>query len=107
MYKLAFYVPENYVEQVKNALFTVGAGQLGNYDCCAWQTLGVGQYRPLNGSQPYIGLRGRLETIKEYLVEMICEDKHFKDVIEELIRVHPYETPSYAAWKIDTLYYKT
>ncbi|MFW0072419.1 MAG: NGG1p interacting factor NIF3 [Coxiella-like endosymbiont] len=101
MYKITFYVPEEYLELVKNALFSKGAGKVGNYECCAWQTPGIGQYRPLSGSQPYVGSQGRVEKIKEYLVEMVCEDHFLQVVLNELMRTHPYETPAYAAWKIE------
>ncbi|ABS77168.1 NGG1p interacting factor NIF3 [Coxiella burnetii] len=101
MYKLTFYVPETHLENVKNALFAKGAGKVGKYDCCAWQTLGTGQYRPLSGSQPHLGSEGQIETVKEYLVEMVCDDKYLKAVLEELLQVHPYETPAYASWKIE------
>ena len=101
MYKITFYVPESHLEKVKNALFEKGAGKIGNYDCCAWQTSGDGQYRPLSGSHPYTGFKDRIETVKEYLVELVCASKYLKETLDELIRVHPYETPAYAAWKIE------
>lgn len=100
MYKIAFYVPTSHVESVKNALFAKGAGKIGNYDCCAWQTIGTGQYRSLDGSNPYNGTIGTLETVEEYQVEMVCEDHLLHDILRELIRVHPYETPAYSAHKI-------
>ena len=53
MHKLTFYVPETHLESVKQALFEKGAGKIGRYDCCCWQTKGVGQYRPLDGSDPF------------------------------------------------------
>ena len=101
MYKITFYVPEDHLEKIKDALFTKGAGKIGNYDHCAWQTLGTGQYRPLAGSYPYLGYEGQIKTVKEYLVEMVCEEACFQTVLDELIRVHPYETLAYAAWKIE------
>lgn len=101
MYKITFYVPEEHLELVKNALFLKGAGKIGNYECCAWQTLGTGQYRPLSGSQPYLGSKEQIEKVKEYLVEMVCEDCCLQAVLNELIRIHPYETPAYTVWKIE------
>ena len=101
MYKITFYVPEKHLELVKNALFSKGAGKIGNYECCAWQTPGIGQYRPLSGSRPYLGFQDQIEKIKEYLVEMVCEDDFLQAALNELIRTHPYETPAYAAWKIE------
>ena len=53
MYKIEFYTPESHLETVKKAMFEAGAGHLENYDCCCWQTRGIGQFRPLEGSNPY------------------------------------------------------
>ena len=49
MYKLSFFVPPSHVEVVKDAVFAAGGGRIGNYDHCAWQVLGQGQFRPING----------------------------------------------------------
>ena len=64
--KIEFYVPASHLESVKLAMFDAGAGRVGDYDSCAWQTLGQGQYRPLKGSQPFIGAQDKTETIAEY-----------------------------------------
>ena len=56
MYKLVFYVPVDHLEPVKQAVFATGAGKIGEYDSCCWQVLGVGQFRPLAGSTPYLGM---------------------------------------------------
>ena len=61
LYQLFFYVSETYLEQVKNAVFEAGAGRVGNYLHCAWQTKGEGQFCPLSGSNPYIGKINHLE----------------------------------------------
>lgn len=102
MYKIAFYVPEDHLEIVKNALFAKGAGKVGQYDNCCWQTLGKGQFRPLAGSHPTIGSTNRVETVEEFLVEMVCAGDLLKEVLAELVAIHPYETPAYSAWKIIT-----
>lgn len=101
MYQIAFYVPVSHVEEVKEALFKKGAGRYDNYDCCAWQVLGEGQFRPLQGANPFLGEKGQIEKVQEYKVEMICEDHLIHEVIEELKRVHPYEEPAYTVVKIE------
>lgn len=103
MYKICFYAPENAVEIVKQALFTAGAGRIGNYDSCCWQVLGSGQFRPLENSNPAIGKTGEVETVSEYRVEMVCEDKSIKDVIKALRLSHPYEEPAYDVVKLENL----
>lgn len=101
MYKICFYVPDNAVEIVKQALFAAGAGRIGNYDSCCWQVLGSGQFRPLENSNPAIGKTGKVETVSEYRVEMVCEDRIIKDVVEALRQSHPYEEPAYDVLKLE------
>ncbi len=105
MYKLCFYVPESHLEIVKSALFEVGAGQIGNYDQCCWQTLGQGQYRPLPGAVPYLGQVGQeeAERVDEYKVELVVADALVRNVISALKEAHPYEEPAYDVWCLDSL----
>ncbi|SDS99703.1 hypothetical protein SAMN05216271_3310 [Halopseudomonas sabulinigri] len=95
MYKLCFYVPVSHVEQVKQAVFAAGAGRLGNYDCCSWQTLGSGQFRPLGGSTPHLGVQDQVEQVEEYRVEMLCSQACLPQVICALKAAHPYEEPAF------------
>jgi structural hemagglutinin/hemolysin toxin protein RtxA len=95
MYILYFLVPETHLEVVKNAVFAVGAGSIGNYKHCAWQTLGEGQFMPLSGSNPSIGEINQLEKVPEYKVEIICTEEQIKEAVQALKKAHPYETPAY------------
>lgn len=103
MVKLNLLVPESHLESVKSALFEAGAGKIGDYDSCCWQTLGTGQYRPLEGSAPYIGQTGVVEKVQEYKVELVCENALIKAVIKALIAAHPYEEPAYDIIKLEDL----
>jgi len=103
MYKLCFYVPENATELVKNAVFDAGAGKIGNYDSCCWQTLGIGQFRPLSNSNPTIGKIDQIEKVTEFKIEMICDDKHIHAVIKALKKAHPYEEPAFDVCKLENL----
>ncbi|MEE3086472.1 MAG: NGG1p interacting factor NIF3 [Pseudomonadota bacterium] len=102
MYKIELYVPESHLAAVKTAMFEAGAGRVGNYDCCAWQTRGEGQFRPLNGSTPFIGNQGQIETVIEYKLELVCEEPCLKAVIAALKRAHPYEEVAYTAIQAET-----
>ncbi len=99
-YQISFYVPEKQCEQVKQALFDAGAGILGNYQECSWQTLGQGQFKPLDGSQPFLGEKDELEMVGEYKVEMLCDGKKIKSVIKALKSSHPYEVPAYSVTEL-------
>ena len=102
-YQISFYVPEEQCEQVKKAMFDAGAGILGNYQECSWQTQGQGQFKSLEGSQPFLGKQGRLETVVEYKVEMLCTKENIKPVIQALKSSHPYEVPAYFITKSKAL----
>src|SRR3990167_1265415 len=99
MYKICFYVPATHADHVKIAVFAKGAGKVGNYRCCAWQTLGEGQFMPLAGSHAFIGTQDQLERVSEYKIEMVCDDEHLKPVIAALKAAHPYEEPAYQVWR--------
>jgi len=101
LHSLCFYVPESHVEEVKQAVFAAGAGRIGDYCCCAWQVLGTGQFQPMEGSQPYLGQRDRLERVDEFRVEMVCEDHCLESVIRALRDAHPYEEPAFHYWRVN------
>jgi len=100
MYKLCFYVPEAHLEQVKLALFKKGAGRIGQYDHCCWQILGEGQFKPLDGANPFVGSKGVIHRLPEYKVEMVVDDRLINCVVKELKQVHPYEEPAYEIYKL-------
>ncbi len=99
-YKLEFYVPDTHTEKVKMAIFEAGAGRMGNYDCCSWQTSGKGQFRPCEGSSPFIGNKNSIETVAEVKVELVVSEDCISKVIEALKDSHPYEMPAYQYWKV-------
>jgi len=103
MYKLCVYVPENSVEKVKQALFDAGAGQIGNYDSCCWQTTGTGQFRPLKNSNPSIGTLNEIEHVAEIKIELICANDLIKQAIQALTDSHPYEEPAFDVWELTEL----
>lgn len=103
MYKIAFYVPATHLDTTKSAMFAAGAGKIGDYECCAWQVLGQGQFMPLAGSQPFLGKTDQLEYVAEYKVEMVCKRDIIKDVIAALKSAHPYEEPAYHVIAMETI----
>ena len=100
MHKLVFFVPESHLDTVKAALFSAGAGRIGDYDSCCWQVLGEGQFRPLAASQPFIGAQDQLSRVPEYRVEMVCADELVVAAVAALRTAHPYETPAFDLWRL-------
>ena len=103
MYRINVYIPQSHLEAVKQAMFKAGAGRIGNYDHCCWQVTGEGQFRPLKGSNAFIGDTGKIETVRETKVEMVCEYHVLKPVLEAMIQAHPYEEPAYDVCLVLTL----
>lgn len=103
MYKICLYAPLDHAEKIKDAMFTAGAGKIGNYGCCAWQTLGEGQFMPLEGSHAFIGDKNKLEKISELKIEMVCAAEFIKNAIAAMKKAHPYETPAYQVFKIENI----
>ena len=93
--KLTVYVPASHLDAVKDAIFAAGAGRVGDYDRCAWQVLGEGQFRALPGAQPFIGKVGALEQVAEYRVETVLPRAALAAVVSALKMAHPYETPAF------------
>lgn len=100
MYKLNFFVPVSDKERVKQALFDLGVGRYENYECCSFETLGQGQFKPVNGASPAIGELEKLEVLPEYKVEMICNNELIKEAVRTLKEVHPYEEVAYEVFEM-------
>lgn len=101
MYKICFFVPVENAETVKDAIFLTGAGRIGNYDRCSWQTEGTGQFRPLSGSDPFVGSHGKTEQVPELKVELVCADDLIKKALNALKQAHPYEEPAYEIYRLE------
>jgi hypothetical protein len=98
--KLQVFVPVTHGDAVKAALAEAGAGRIGNYDSCMWSTPGGGQFRPLGGSNPFIGRHGELEKVDELMIDCLVEATIIKDVIAAMKKAHPYETPVWQYWPV-------
>jgi hypothetical protein len=103
MYKLIYFVPIEAKEKTKEALFTMGAGMFDKYECCSFETLGMGQFKPIGDANPHIGSLNKLEVLEEYKVEIICKDELVHKAVEVLKESHPYEEVAYEVYKLEDL----
>ncbi|MFZ3578628.1 Nif3-like dinuclear metal center hexameric protein [Virgibacillus sp. DJP39] len=95
MYKLVVYVPNTHLTVVRSALGGSGAGHIGNYSHCVFQTEGVGSFTPLQGTHPFIGQEGIMEHVDETKVETIVSEKQLSTVVHQMKQAHPYEEVAY------------
>lgn len=99
--KLVTYVPTADADRVRQALFSVGAGGIGDYDCCSYNSDGFGTFRAGEGCHPYCGQIGELHREAETRIEAIYEKRLENKIIRRLLDVHPYEEPAYDCIALD------
>jgi len=102
--KLVTYCPENQTNNVKNALFNAGAGNIGNYDECSFSSKGTGSYRGNEGSNPFIGKKGERHYEQEDRIEVLFKAPDQRKVLEALRLAHPYEEIAFDIYSIDNQY---
>ena len=94
-YKLIVFIPKDDVNKVADALYGAGAGAIGNYSHCGFQTDGLGTFLPLDEAKPAIGRKNKLEKIGEIKLETIVSADRIEDAVAAMRKVHPYETPAF------------
>lgn len=102
MYVLVFFVPLTHLEAVKNQVFAAGGGAFGGYSHCSFESVGLGQFLPLESARPFIGTPGVLERVREMRVEMVVPDEYIEDVVRALKNSHPYQSPAFHYYRVDT-----
>jgi hypothetical protein len=93
--KLVVFVPQTHLDLVRQAVCEAGAGRIGNYDSCTFQTVGEGTFRGLEGTRPFIGHKGRSERVKEARLETVLPAGLKAPVLKALFAAHPYEEVAY------------
>lgn len=91
--KLEIFVPESHLEAVQEALWSVDAGHIGNYDHCLSYSPVTGCWRPLAGTNPFIGEENQLSEEPELKVEVLCLRERVKETVAAVKAAHPYEEP--------------
>ena len=94
LYKIVTYVPELHTNSVRQAMWNVGAGNIGNYDCCSYNTDGYGTFRANEGCKPFVGSINEVHTEPEVRVEVVVPKNRLNRVVAAITSVHPYEEPA-------------
>jgi dinuclear metal center YbgI/SA1388 family protein len=93
--RLITFCPQEKAEEVRNAIFKAGAGTIGNYDECSFNSNGTGTFRASEGANPYVGEIGKRAEEPEVKIETIYPAYLESKVISALIKAHPYEEVAY------------
>lgn len=99
-HKVVTYCPIDYAEKVKRALFDAGAGHIGNYDECSYNVEGIGTFKGLVGTKPFVGEVGKLHQEKEIRIETVVPSHLLQKVIKNMIAAHPYEEVAYDVYQL-------
>jgi len=95
LFKLVVYVPTDHEARVRQALMNNGAGHIGKYSDCSFRTRGIGTFRPLAGTIPFIGQAGMLEETEEFRLETILPSGVVPQALRSMQEAHPYEEVAY------------
>jgi len=98
--KLVTYtIPEN-VEALRNALFEAGAGKIGNYEDCSFNSKGIGTYMGNEDSNPEIGERFEFVENEEIKIEVTFEKHLQSKILKALFKNHVYEEVAYEVYDL-------
>lgn len=100
LFKLVVFTPSTHVEEIRNALSLAGAGHIGNYSHCTFQQAGQGTFKPLEGTNPYIGNKQELTFVDEIKIETIVTEDNMDAAIAAMKKAHPYEEVAYDVYPV-------
>lgn len=102
--KLIVFCPLDYADKVRNALFDVGGGSIGNYDNCSFNLTGKGSFRPNKFANQFIGKTNELHFEEEVRIELIFPSNIENSIISAMLQNHPYEEVAYDIYPIENTF---
>lgn len=89
--KLFTFAPASKAEEVRQAIFSAGGGQIGNYSECSFNAEGEGTFKAGKGADPYVGEIDKLHVEKEIKIEVIFPAWLENRIVAAMKAAHPYE----------------
>lgn len=99
--KIVCFCPADKADVVRDALFSAGAGSIGNYEHCSFNSTGEGTFKGNEKSNPYVGIPGQLHRENEVKIESIFPAYSEAQVLTSLMLAHPYEEVAYDVIPLD------
>lgn len=99
--KLVVFVPEAQWQDVAEAMWSAGAGSLGNYDECSFRMAGAGTFRGSEESNPTVGQKEQRHEGREYRLEVLVESHLQGKVLAAMHQAHPYEEVAYELYAVE------
>lgn len=104
--KLVTFCPYKQAKKVRKSLFEAGAGHIGNYDCCSYNTEGFGTFRALVDANPFVGKVNELHHENEIRIETIFPGYIEQKILQALFASHPYEEVAYDIYPLENSFSK-
>lgn len=102
--KLVTFIPVDHADKVRQAVFDAGAGNIGNYDSCSFNSHGQGTFRGNDSAKPFVGEKGKQHYENEIRFETIFPSYLQGKIIHALLQSHPYEEVAYDIYPLDNKY---
>ena len=99
--KLVYFTPRKDSEIIKNALFEIGLGQIGNYSEASFNVKGIGTFKGNENSNLKVGEKNKREKIKEIRTELLLPKHLVTKAINVLLDIHPYEEVPFEVYNIE------
>ena len=103
LYKIVVFVPKGYEDKIKTIIGNIGAGCIGNYSHCTFQMAGIGTFKPLKNTNPFIGSVGKVAQVEEQRIETIVTKKDLSKTLKAIIKAHPYEEVAYDIYPLENI----
>ncbi|MFV0484582.1 MAG: Nif3-like dinuclear metal center hexameric protein [Bacteroidales bacterium] len=103
LFKISVFVPNTHAEQVRDSMFEAGAGHIGNYDCCSYNTEGIGTFRANEEAKPFVGKQGELHNENEIKIEVLVPEHLCNNTVSAMLSSHPYEEVAYDIYLLNNI----
>ncbi len=101
--KIVVFVPDKDLGRVSDALFSAGAGVIGEYSQCSFRLAGSGTFFGSEEAKPTLGQKGRREEVSEWRLEVVCPEERVADAIRAMRKAHSYEEPAFDVYPLKPL----
>ena len=102
--KLVVFSPLNINEKVRQAIFDAGAGTIGAYSHCSFNSHGTGTFLAGSSANPHVGEVGKLHNEEEIKTEVVFPKHLLGKVVKAMKDAHPYEEVAYDIFPLENTF---
>jgi dinuclear metal center YbgI/SA1388 family protein len=103
--RLITFAPKDKAEAVRQAVFKAGAGHIGKYSECSFNSEGTGTFKAEAGTDPYVGEVGKQHHEPEMKIEIVYPYYLENQVVDALVANHPYEEVAYDIFTMENVHF--